>query len=99
MIFVTGDTHIPIDIKKLNSKKFPIQKNLTRSDIVIVLGDFGLLWKEDKEYLYWKRWLEKRSSRLLGLTATMKTLTGLIACRFRNGTAAECIDAARISCT
>ncbi len=60
MIFVTGDTHIPIDIKKLNSKKFPIQKNLTRSDIVIVLGDFGLLWKEDKEYLYWKRWLEKK---------------------------------------
>lgn len=60
MIFVTGDTHIPIDIKKLNSQKFPIQKDLTRSDIVIVLGDFGLLWKEDKEYLYWKRWLEKK---------------------------------------
>lgn len=60
MVFLTGDTHIPWDIKKLNTKNFPAQLGLTRDDIVIVLGDFGLLWKEDKEYLYWKKWLEEK---------------------------------------
>lgn len=60
MVFVTGDTHIPIDIKKLNTTNFPLQKELSRNDILIVLGDFGLLWKEDKEYLYWKKWLEAK---------------------------------------
>ena len=67
MVFVTGDTHIPIDIHKLNTKKFPEQTNLTRADFVIVLGDFGLLWKEDKEYRYWKEWLEQKPFTLLWL--------------------------------
>ena len=29
MIYITGDTHIPIDIKKLNTKNFPDQRELT----------------------------------------------------------------------
>lgn len=29
MIYVTGDTHANIDIEKLNTTKFPQQKNLT----------------------------------------------------------------------
>ena len=41
-IYVTGDTHIPIDISKLNMREFPEQKELTREDYVIILGDFGL---------------------------------------------------------
>ena len=59
-IFLTGDTHIPIDTNKLNSSHFPEQKNLTRKDYLIVLGDFGLLWHEDKSYYWWKKWLEER---------------------------------------
>ena len=47
MIYLTGDTHIPIDISKLNTISFPEQKQMTREDYVIVLGDFGLLWHED----------------------------------------------------
>lgn len=66
-IYLTGDTHIPIDIKKLNTKQFPEQKSLTRNDYVIVLGDFGLLWKEDKEYHYWKQWLENKKFTILWL--------------------------------
>ena len=65
VIYLTGDTHLPIDMDKLNSKHFPEQKKLTRDDYVIVLGDFGLLWHEDKEYLWWKRWLENRKYTLL----------------------------------
>lgn len=60
MIYLTGDTHIPIDIAKLNTKNFPEQKNLTRRDIVIVLGDFGLYWRDDKEHRYWYDWLQEK---------------------------------------
>ena len=67
MIYLTGDTHIPIDIKKLNTKEFPEQKNLTRNDYVIVLGDFGLLWKKDRTYEYWKKWLEEKTFTVLWL--------------------------------
>lgn len=54
MIYLTGDTHIPIDIDidKLSSKSFPEQKQLTRDDFIVVLGDFGLLWREDTTYRY-----------------------------------------------
>lgn len=65
MIYLTGDTHIPIDIDKLSMKNFPAQKKLTRNDYVIVLGDFGLLWKEDKTYKYWLDILSKRNFTLL----------------------------------
>ena len=61
MIYLTGDTHIPIDIGKLNTKNFPQQKEMTKDDYVIVLGDFGLLWKKNKTYEYWKKWLEERN--------------------------------------
>ena len=43
MIYVTGDTHANIDIEKLNTTKFPQQKNLTKDDYLIICGDFGHL--------------------------------------------------------
>ena len=43
MIFVTGDTHADIDIGKLAVKNFPRQKDLSKSDYLIVCGDFGLV--------------------------------------------------------
>lgn len=61
MIYLTGDTHIPIDISKLNTKHFPQQKEMTKNDYVIVLGDFGLLWQRNKTYEHWKKWLEGRN--------------------------------------
>ena len=62
MIFVTGDTHIPIDISKLNTKNFPQQKALSKKDYVIILGDFGLLWSSviDGEEKYWTKWLNEK---------------------------------------
>ena len=66
-IFLTGDTHIPIDVEKLNTKEFPEQKKLTRDDYLIVLGDFGLLWKDNKEYRWWKQWLENKKFTVLWL--------------------------------
>lgn len=62
MIYITGDTHIPIDISKLNTTNFPEQRNMTKEDYVIVLGDFGLIWKNkpDNEELYWTKWLDEK---------------------------------------
>lgn len=61
MIYITGDTHIPIDIGKLSTKKFPEQKELTKNDYVIICGDFGGLWNGGKEEKYWLDWLNKKN--------------------------------------
>ncbi|MEE0264760.1 MAG: metallophosphoesterase [Acutalibacteraceae bacterium] len=61
MIYVTGDTHIPIDISKLNTKKFPEQKELTGDDFVIICGDFGGVWDNSSEEHYWIKWFEEKN--------------------------------------
>ena len=67
MIYLTGDTHIPIDIIKLSSKNFPVGKTLTKDDYVIVLGDFGLYWKKDKTFEYWHNILQNKPWTILWL--------------------------------
>ena len=67
MIYLTGDTHTPIDISKLNTKNFPDQKQMTRSDYVIVLGDFGLLWHWDETFEHYLEWLKAKPYTLLWL--------------------------------
>lgn len=85
MIYLTGDTHIPIDISKLNVKNFPDQKNMTKDDYLIIVGDFGLLWNReyDKEELYWKQWLEDKNFTTLFLDGNhenhKRLLSGFIA--------------------
>jgi DNA repair exonuclease SbcCD nuclease subunit len=61
MIFVTGDIHGGLDIKKLSSKQFPENQELTRDDYVIVAGDFGLVWDGSKEEAYWRDWLGRKN--------------------------------------
>lgn len=48
-IFLTGDTHGTLDIGKLSCYNFPEQRNLTKDDYLIVLGDFGAVWFGDKD--------------------------------------------------
>ena len=57
MVFVTGDCHA--DFHKFTTDHFPEQKNLTRDDIVIVCGDFGI-WNNDPEERYRLKWLDKK---------------------------------------
>ena len=69
MIYVAGDTHTPIDIRKLNTKNFPEQKKMTKDDYLIILGDAGFLWENimDKLELYWLNWMaNKNFTTLLG---------------------------------
>lgn len=65
MIYITGDTHIPIDIKKLNTKNFSVQKNLTRKDYLIICGDFGGIWDGGKQDKYWLDWLNRKNFTIL----------------------------------
>lgn len=61
-VFITGDTHGHIDIGRLGSYTFPIGKELTKDDYVIICGDFGLVFYQtetDKEK-YWLNWLENK---------------------------------------
>lgn len=75
-IFVTGDTHgarIGNSITdgfmpRLNTLNFPIQKELTKEDYVIICGDFGGIWdtsttafKESSAEKWALDWLESKS--------------------------------------
>lgn len=58
-IFVTGDTHGDW-VHRLNRNSFPEQKELTKDDIVIVCGDFGI-WDNSRQENYNLDWLDERS--------------------------------------
>ncbi|EGC03213.1 metallophosphoesterase family protein [Ruminococcus albus] len=60
MVLVTGDIHGCADIGKLTAKANPIQKEMTKEDFLIIAGDFGLVWNNDEEDLWWRKWLDKK---------------------------------------
>lgn len=55
-IYITGDTHG--DVRRLNTTSFFEQKEMTKDDYVIILGDFGLVWDYKGESSYEKYWLD-----------------------------------------
>jgi predicted phosphodiesterase len=57
MIYVTGDTHG--DYSRFSSKNFPEQRTMTKSDFVLVLGDFGI-WADSPEQRWNLRWLDAK---------------------------------------
>ena len=60
MIYVTGDTHREIDISKLNTRRWSEQKTLTKSDYLIICGDFGCVWDGSGQDEYWLDWYESK---------------------------------------
>ena len=60
MILVTGDIHGCADIGKLSAKVNPIQKQMTKEDYLIITGDFGLVWNNDEEDIWWRNWLDNK---------------------------------------
>lgn len=60
-LFVCGDIHGSINIKKLTTALFPAQKYLTKQDVLVQLGDFGNIWNNSKEELYWRDWIAKKN--------------------------------------
>lgn len=57
-IYITGDTHGEW-MSRLNSKLFVGQKELTKDDYIIILGDFGI-WDGSKSEKYALDWLENK---------------------------------------
>lgn len=62
MIYITGDCHGDWG-RRLSTKAFPEQKDMTRDDFVLVCGDFGI-WNDSKTERYWLDWLEKKNFTL-----------------------------------
>ena len=58
MLFLTGDCHG--DFRRFTTRAFPIQRELTKNDLVVILGDAGLLWDGGKEDQWWMDWLEAK---------------------------------------
>lgn len=58
MLFITGDTHA--DFKRFNTANFPQQKEMTRDDTVLIMGDFGGVWCDREEERYWLKWLSEK---------------------------------------
>ncbi len=75
MIYLTGDTHGGVDMKKLSVKN--LKRNgieLTSNDYLIITGDFGFpfspidikLYEEGSgEYLFWINWFKERPYTIL----------------------------------
>ena len=61
VIYITGDTHIPVDIQKLATKRFPEQKEMTKNDYLIICGDVGGVWDGSNEEKYWIKWLKNKN--------------------------------------
>ena len=66
-IYVTGDTHGRFE--RFSNKSWPGGRSFTEDDIVIVAGDFGLLWSSapDEQELYWRKWLTSKPWTLLAV--------------------------------
>ena len=59
-IYITGDIHGTISVNRLASGGFPEGRGLIRDDYVIIAGDFGLLWANAPDDLYWLNWLNEK---------------------------------------
>ena len=59
-IFLSGDKHFPAEYKYLSFKHWPLGRELSREDYVIILGDFGICWDNSVEEEWWLNWFEDR---------------------------------------
>lgn len=78
MIFITGDCHA--NFKKFSTDRFPIQRELTKDDCVIICGDFGGVWEYDGEYpreKYWLDWLNQKNFTTLFVDGNHENFTRL----------------------
>lgn len=60
MIYVTGDIHGDLSVRRLSSHNWPDGRDLSRDDFVIILGDFGLVWDGSDSDEWWLDWLEAK---------------------------------------
>lgn len=59
-VYLTGDIHGELDIRKLSSHAWPKGNELTKDDYLVILGDFGLVWGGSPLDEWWLDWLQKK---------------------------------------
>lgn len=62
MIFLTGDTHG--EFSRFTMDSFSEQRELSRNDTIIILGDFGGIWNDSSSERYGLDWLSDKSFTL-----------------------------------
>ena len=95
MIYITGDTHIPLDISRLSSKRFVQQKTMTANDYLIICGDFGGIFSGDNEEKYWLKWLSDKNFTTLfidGNHENFEILNSFPKVKFNGGNAHKISD-------
>ena len=61
-MIITGDLHgDPVRFSKRSMQQHPMKDD----EIVVICGDFGLSWADDKSDKYWLDWLSKNANLLL----------------------------------
>lgn len=58
--FITGDTHGEVDIHKLTTKHFEFSKDMSREDVMTILGDWGGIWYGNQKDNYMIKWWENK---------------------------------------
>ena len=66
-VFVTGDTHGSMELKRLSHRNFPIGRGLTKDDIVIICGDCGFMWDFSNETKWWDDWAGNLNFTIVGV--------------------------------
>lgn len=90
MLWFTGDCHG--DFHRFSTRRFPMQKQLTKADCVLICGDFGGIWDSSAEERYWLDWLEGRPFTTLfadGNHENFDLLEGYEAVPWRGGVARQ----------
>lgn len=64
MIYLTGDCHGEFN-RFAKKRRMQLPFSLTEKDFVIVCGDMGLLWADDRELAYNKKWLAALPMKIL----------------------------------
>lgn len=59
-VFITGDIHGEDGIGRFSAKNWPVGRTLRKDDIVLIAGDFGLVFTGGKTENHWLDWLDKR---------------------------------------
>ena len=78
MIYITGDCHS--DFTRFSTKRFPIQKEMTKDDYIIICGDFRGVWDyilESKTEKYWLDWLNEKNFTTLFVDGNHENFTRL----------------------
>ena len=65
MFYLTGDCHRTLNMDKIRPYNFPEGQSLTKDDYVIILGDFGFIWDNDIDELYWRNWFNEQPFTVL----------------------------------